>query len=223
MLTLLRRTVTVVLLLVLVGAALSAGNDARRASRQESALIDALHERILDRFRNLRDERFGYGRVAVRATTPHSFDIETPSEAGAISNLRNAGLQVIAFVVGRSVLHQKDATTRVPGPEAVIPLPVVVRRALQGPVVITRATPGVNGLSMPAAEALMDDGRAAMLAFTEVESTQFARDGWSFIARPVRAEDSACFACHTEKSAVNPSRPEALLGAVLYGFRPVTN
>ena len=66
-----------------------------------------------------------------------------------------------------------------------------------------------------------------MLAFGASESHEFVNSGWTFIARPVRASDENCLACHGGRE-IRPSLPIATdtslkigdaLGAAIYGYR----
>lgn len=181
------------------------------ASDSEYRLIDALNDRIQERFKNLRDNRFGYGRVAVLPRTPHQFDAESVSEADVLRDLERAGLRVVVYVTGRTVLRSdRTESSR----QALARLSLV-----KGPAIVTPRAPAARGATPPpAATDLIEEGRNAMLAFGEVDSTEFTRPGWTFIARPVRASDDLCYGCHLE---ISKSRFESLIGAVLYGYRPI--
>ena len=64
----------------------------------------------------------------------------------------------------------------------------------------------------------MTASRNALLAFGEMEPTEFEQDGWNFVARPVRATDGVCLSCHSESSSIalgQPLRVGDPLGAVL--------
>ena len=213
--------VSALLITLAAGASMSRDASARQvAGDDEYRLIDALNDRVQERFRNLGDGRFGYGRVAAPMRVPHRFDAESASEAGVIRDLERAGLRVVVYVTGRAVLRSGVDRPR----DGVVTLaPSLVK----GPAIVT-PKPASASLSVappaPAARDLVEESRNAMLAFGEVESTEFTRAGWTFIARPVRASDEICFSCHRDGARIDSNgtlRLEKLLGAVLYGFRPL--
>jgi hypothetical protein len=208
------------------------GNDA------EYRLLDALNERIQERFKRLDDRRFGYARVATVRSIPHTFDAESIGETTALRDLERAQLRVVMYLAGRRVLRADTSIADSPtvasakADLSTVALaqvdPFAKLSLIKGPVVVTpplarlTVTDGVT--AFPAPLDLLDDSRGALLAFTEVESTEFARDGWKFVARPVRASDGVCFSCHRESSIAAPGNALRIgdpLGVVLYGYQPI--
>ena len=205
--------------------------DERKVPKDNDAeyrLLDALNERIQERFKRLDDRRFGYARVATVRSIPHTFDAESIGETSALRDLERAQLRVVMYVAGRRILRADASSVDLSTVASAKVEPFAKLSLIKGPVVVTPpvARFGVTGgvTAFPAPLDLLDDSRGALLAFTEVESTEFARDGWKFVARPVRASDGVCFSCHRESSIAAPGNALRIgdpLGVVLYGYQPM--
>ena len=192
--------------------------DAQRAA----ALISAFDGCIQGRFQDV-DEKFGFRRIVNPGATPHRFEPESARELDAVQGLEGAGFQVVLYLTGRRVLRDKPQA----GPSPDDPF----RAFIKGPVLITHATAAdkapSGAVSAPASMDLWDESRQAMLAFARTDSYDFAKAGWSFIARPVRASDQMCLNCHRDPYSVGIPRtgePSNLkigdpMGVVLYGYR----
>jgi len=199
-----------------------------RAAEAEYALLDALNDCVQDRFKDLSTGLFGLSRVArPMPAGPHRFFAENLNERSALDHLEAAGLRVVVYLAGRAVLAGATPAVKPPSAVALIARqssPDAARPAVQGPISVTPRSSGAALPDMLAAGDLLEESRRAILAFAEVESTEFARGSWRFVARPLRASADACLSCHASRAPVAAGttlRMGDALGAVLYGYRQV--
>jgi hypothetical protein len=189
--------------------------------------LDAeLQRRFLDTSRG-----FGARRVMTAAPSPHRlpthrFFPENDVERELLGRLETVRVDVVFYLGGPSLVHQPIATTP-PGPSApptslarpltlelAAGLPWRPRPPLQGPVMVVNT----GGLEPPAAEMLLADGRRSFVALATEDVVEFRRNGWAMVARPVRASNESCVACHNG----NPDRPRTSDGTpVTYKVRDV--
>ena len=104
---------------------------------------------------------------------------------------------------------------------------------IKGPVLVTsldssRTAADDVGHAPPEPALLFDQSRRALVAFQQTDSLDFVVGRWTFVARPVRAIDSACLNRHRDEYATEAATPTPsgtalrigdALGAVLYGYR----
>jgi hypothetical protein len=212
-----RPACVVVLLTAVWCVAASARQATPPQSRQEAGLLAAFNDCLQERFRDV-DQAFGIRRIIRLGETPHRFAPENARELGAVRDLERGGLHVVLYLTGRQVLQPKPASTSSEG----------VRPAIRGPVMVTASNRSMA--PAPSAADLWDESRRALTAFARVDSHGFARDGWQFTARPVRATESVCLNCHAADGTTSYWSPPApgsrlrvgeVLGVVLYGVRRV--
>lgn len=127
------------------------------------------------------------------------FRPENPIEQNVVDRLRQGGLEVAVYLVGRQAL----AMLAVPTPRA----------ALQGPASITFAT----GARLPDERAIFNDGKAALAAIGSGPGFDARRGEWTVATRPLRASNQGCIQCHTT-SAFTPKLGDAL-GVAMYVYR----
>jgi len=164
--------------------------------------ILALDASIQQRFN---DTSRGFGLSRVGRPLTHRFEPETLSERSTVHELEQAGQRVVVFLANRRLLGPKPDSSRLP-----------MSFWIKGPVFITESRPQ----TVPDASGLWDEGQRALVMFDERESAEsdaheFDVNDWHVVARPVRATDSKCFACH-QSDAVGVGDP---LGLVLYAFQ----
>ena len=179
------------------------------SSTPETRLLSSLNSCIQARFQEI-DLKFGISRVIKPGATPHRFEAATVREISAVRDLEDAGLRVVLYLTGRQILRDK------PQPAALTA--DAIWELIKGPVLITQVAAAGSPASAPAPMDLWNDTRQAMLSFATRESHEFALAGWSFVARPVRAE-SMCLNCHREGTAAeNTLKAGDPIGVVLYGY-----
>jgi hypothetical protein len=120
----------------------------------------------------------------------------------AVRLLEEARLDVVLYLAGRRVLKP-----RTEGME---------RWAPKGPVRIASGNRGVN--EPPAASALWNDARDALIAFGSNTTYEFREPivDWKMIARPIRASGEVCLQCHAPLRLGDP------IGVVIYAYRAPT-
>lgn len=205
-------------------ARLSASQSPLTDAERAAVLISAFDGCIQGRFADI-DDKFGFRRIVKPGQTPHRFEPESTRELDAVRGLEGAGFRVVLYLTGRRVLREQ--------PEPDGPAANPFRALIKGPVLITHAFTKENapasasgGVPPPASVDLWNESRQAILAFAKRDSFDFAKAGWNFIARPVRASDATCLRCHRDPhSSGIPSTDEPSnlkigdpLGVVLYGY-----
>jgi hypothetical protein len=182
------------------------------AAEQALERFDAF---VQDRFLDS-DERLGIFRVVDPSDfhqTLRRFRPENEGERATVRDLERAGIDVVLFLAGRSLIGMDDAA----------PMPRSwARRAMAGPVLVT----GTSAPSdLPAPADLTADARRAFEVFARADSLAFERAGWRFKATAIRASRTECLQCHrgAPATAGRPARPAPALGdalgAVIYGYR----
>ena len=202
------------------------GHPARPTGPPSAAsLLDALNACIQERFLDV-DNGFGFRRLVPPGETPHRFKPENVRELAAVRDLDRAGVKVILYLTSRRVLEPKPETTR-PGwsDRWLIKGPVAVAGVVDNPELL-RAGP-IGEVAPPPMD-LWDEAGRAMAAFEQHESHDFTTSTWTFRARPVRAQNTTCLACHKGNTAhtlpatagINGAlRVGDPLGVVLYGYK----
>ena len=187
------KTVIAVLPLVLAGAIGVTADTSRPELRAIADLNDCIQQRFMDI-----DKYFGFARISTPAS-PHRFLPENTKEMEAVRTLEQARMDVVLYLAGRRVLKARTPETEWFGPK--------------GPLRI--ASGSGQSSPPPAATALWEDSRDALLAFGANTSYEFPvrTDGWKMIARPVRASSEQCLKCHTALRIGDP------IGVVVYGYR----
>ena len=167
-------------------------------SRPELRAIAELNDRIQERFLDV-DKLFGFRRIVKPDDTPHRFKPENVREMDAVRLLEEARLDVVLYLAGRRVLKPRSE-----GME---------RWAPKGPVRIASGNRGAS--EPPAASALWNDARDALIAFGSSTSYEFREPigDWKMIARPIRASAEVCLQCHAPLRLGDP------IGVVIYGYR----
>ena len=205
-------------------ARLSASQSPLTDAERAAVLISAFDGCIQGRFADI-DDKFGLRRIVNPGETPHRFKPESTRELDAVRGLEGAGFRVVLYLTGRRVLRE-DPQPDVPGANP-------FRALIKGPVLITHAFADASapaeastGVSAPKSVELWKESRQAMLAFTTRDSFDFAKAGWNFIARPVRASDATCLKCHRDPYSMSIPVGESsnlkvgdALGVVLYGYQ----
>ena len=148
-------------------------------------LIALLNERIQERFLDV-DNGFGVARIMRWRPGPHRFEPESVAEMAVVRDLENANVAAVLYLGS-------------------------AQRRIKGPVLVTRGAT-TERMASPEAESLRAPLTAALNAFKRVDTYEFGRPGWKFIARPVRASSETCLKCH------DVSVGEAV-GVVIYGYR----
>lgn len=156
-------------------------------------LDECIQIRFLDR------KSFGMSRIAVAYHGMRRFQPENPSEITIVDQLRQKGIEVAAYLVGRQALS---------------PQPFLTPRArLQGPASITL----LPDTRLPDEESLFSDGKAALASIGQGSGVDLKRGEWSVAMRPLRASNQGCVQCHTTVSGA-PKIGDAL-GVVMYVYR----
>jgi Protein of unknown function (DUF3365) len=179
----------------------------------DKQLLSELNDRVQERFKDI-DDTFGYRRIIRAGDTPHRFKPENAKELKIVDELNKARLKVALYLASRNVTKINEHIMRFqPG------------QFIKGPGLITADDKQRNGL--PQALEMFEQSRKAMAAFEKSDSYDFTLGGWKFTARPVRASEESCLACHN--GGANPyinlantnQPPERLkigdvLGVVIY-------
>lgn len=180
------------------------------------ALIEEFDECLQQRFKDV-DEGFGFRRIIKAGDTPHRFKPENAREESAVRDLEREGLRVVLYLTGRRVLTAVDDAPARP----------LASRLIKGPVEVTRAQRQGDPHTPPSLD-LRDESRRAMIMFERGSSYDFTAEGWTFVARPVRASEPSCVRCHEADGSTRtiPSRDGVPslrvgdpLGALLYGYQ----
>ena len=211
----------------------SAAAVASRSAGADDARLQSLDIDIQARFRKA-DKRFGISRImtpdhhrAIRRYTP-----ENVAEAQTVSALESQRLQVLLYLAGRRVLTMPAELVwlvpHTPGAPASVEKAIPLRRVLEGPVTVT---PSLSSSMYPRplpepppAEDLVEEGVRAFGLFGDGGTTHtFTRDGWSFLARPIRAGTRSCLRCHRYRDGPGSVAMAVgdVLGVVFYAYRPM--
>ena len=202
-------TIASVTFLVIAGIRIHGARDSHVSDPDQAArrLLQALDDRIQQRFRET-DGRFGITRIVRLDDSPHTFRPEHVGETTAVEDLQRAGIDVVLYVTGRRVLREQPDGS----------WPQAARwRLVKGPVIVAARPKDV--LQPPAPIEMWEVSRKAMQAFAVTESYDARHDGWTVVARPVRASDLTCLTCHPRKDEPEGLRMGDALGAVLYAYR----
>ena len=185
--------VPLIVLALLPGRTAATRPDVSKPGGLEEAdcrLLTLLDESVQQRFKDI-DKGFGYRRIIKPGDTPHRFKPENPRELSAVAELRTARMEVFLYVAGRSVLAKAPPDT---DPKA------YSRMRIKGPGAITPTDDYNDTNYLPRPEQLLDEARAAMLAFHMTGDTyKFAVGKWKFWARPVLASEQSCIDCHSAR------------------------
>ncbi|HZI19448.1 MAG TPA: hypothetical protein VEY09_12715 [Pyrinomonadaceae bacterium] len=178
------------------------GEQATAAAAEDP--VDVLDRVVRARFHN----HIGFGMA--RIATERRFQPETEEERQAVRAVKRSGMKVGLFLVGRRVLS--DATE-----EQLMAVRTVLinwpGRTVSGPIFLS----GTEAGKLPAAAAMQDGARRAMLSFAEGgENYEFEAGGWKTVARPVRAVES-CLQCHAADIELKPVEAG---GKTFYEMRP---
>jgi hypothetical protein len=168
-------------------------NWSRVKAKPDGLLIDAFDAAIQKRF--LTEPNFGIRRIMpTYPVNPHFeyFAAQTEEEKKALAEFENGGWKVFLYLFGRRagprVVDGKQRND------------FSIRYRINQPVVITQS---LKREDLPKGEKLLDDVKAAFLAFQtpngENENNyEFSEGKWSYVARPVRAVNESCVKCHTD-------------------------
>jgi hypothetical protein len=199
------------------------------------SLIDPLDELILDRFAQ-QGRGFGLERVMVpgrglhtpisslalysQAKTIGMFVPENEQERGAVAEIEESGLKMVFYLASRRILEP-------PPDESKNKNTLLLHAPLRGPVAITQASQKTD---WPEAVGLREQARKAMQGFeskTITSQSEFSVGDKTFLARPVRAQES-CLQCHTPQTYQgDPSNTEGAIrqlkvgdpiGVLLYAY-----
>jgi hypothetical protein len=157
-------------------------------------LDECIQIRFLDR------KAFGMSRIALPSFHGmRVFQPENPAEITVVDQLRQKGIEVVAYLVGREALSPQ-----------LFPAP---RARLQGPASITLLT----DTRLPIEAALFSDGKAVLASIGQGPGSDVKEGEWSVAMRPLRACNQACVQCHTTVNGA-PKIGDAL-GVVMYVYR----
>lgn len=188
-------------------------------SRASMALLDSLDECIQDRFRDLTGNRLGLARVTPK--NPHAFFPDNLREESVVQYLEAMRLNVVIYVGGRKLLGENGYSVT-PQRGSLVMVPGRNGAQLEGPILVTPISAHAPPRDAPPAATLMTDAARALPAFDQVDATSFSAEGWSVVARPVRASSKACLGCHRLLPAgkvENTLRTGDALGVVLYAYQ----
>jgi hypothetical protein len=162
-----------------------------------SRLDECIQIRFLDR------TAFGINRIgampAAHFQGMRAFRPENPIEQSVVDQLRQKGLEVAAYLVGRQALAKTPASTP--------------RSGLQGPASIT-----LRSDTQFADEAsVFSEGKTALASIGQGPGYDLKKGDWNIAIRPLRASNQTCIQCHTTVEAT-PKLGDAL-GVVMYVFR----
>jgi hypothetical protein len=137
--------------LILIALAAHLIFPSKPAPDEISRLDECIHNRFQDR------TSFGMRRILpYQYHGVRQFRPENATEAAVVNQLQARGYQVALFLAGRNVIKPPTPMQEL----------VSYRNAVQGPAYITRLS---NPSDVPHADALIDDGRAALEAFKTSE------------------------------------------------------
>jgi hypothetical protein len=150
-------------------------------------LINDLDKVVQLRF--LTAPNFGVRRIGPNPN-PHleGFEPHTTEETEAVNNLQNAKWKVAVYLFGRRG-YQKAPQKHSDAEQG-----LMVQYKLNYPVPITN---NVKKWELAKPKGLQDGVDEAFNRFAAAESYDFSLGKWSYVARPVRAQDS-CLKCHTD-------------------------
>jgi len=192
--------------------------------------IDALDRCVQERFVRI-DKGFGISRISTAMHNTRQFVPTNDAESRAVGDFDALGLRVVMYVASRQRPRFGPFPAAIPpviqGPVFVSPTPHVLTRSPAGAPMEVRADSQVLN-DLPNDADVRAQGLLLLSAPAASESWQFAIGRWSFVARPVRARESACLNCHNYRpaGAASPSVGESAdesfrlgdpIGAVLYG------
>jgi hypothetical protein len=157
-------------------------------------LNDCIQIRFLDR------KAFGFGRIAPsQFHGMRIFQAENPTEQAVVAQLRQKGLEVAVYLVGRQALTA-----------AVFPTP---RTGLQGPASITL----LGDSRLPDQASLLAEGKTALAEIGQGPGYETRKGDWTVAIRPLRASNQTCIQCHTYGEFA-PKMGDAL-GVAMYVYR----
>jgi hypothetical protein len=176
----------------------------------EPVEITKLNECIQIRFLDRRS--FGMARVAPlrRHGDLRTFVPENPAERALVEQIKEKGLEVAVFLVGRQALPASASG--------------VGRAGLQGPASVTW-NPEV---ALPDGAALLAEGKTALKTIGEGKGYDVRKGEWTVAMRPLRASNEGCLGCHIYGPAVAAitmpgftAAPKLgdTLGVVMYVYR----
>jgi len=151
------------------------------------ALVNALDKVIQQRF--LTAPNFGIRRIGP-TPNPHleHFEPRSAEESEAVTNLQNADWKVGIYLIGRRAYE-------IPSPkEGNAGKRLTVYYHLNQPVPVTK---NVKKRELPNPKRIKEHADAAFQRFTSTDTYGFSVGKWSYVARPLRAQET-CLKCHTD-------------------------
>ncbi len=171
----------------------------------EPVEITRLNEYIQVRF--LDRKSFGMARVAPvrRHGNLRTFVPENPTERALVEQMREKGLEVVVFLVGRQALPESASG--------------IGRAGLQGPASVTWNPDA----ALPETAVLLSEGKEALKTIGEGKGYDIRSGEWTVAMRPLRASNEGCLGCHTSGAAASnglaaPKLGDAL-GMAMYVYR----
>jgi hypothetical protein len=162
-----------------------------------SRLNDCIQRRFLDR------KAFGMMRISPSQFHGRGiFQPENPTEQAVVDQLRQKGIEVAVYLVGRGALSDPALPTR--------------RAGLQGPAAITL----LADTQLPDQAAIFSEGRAALATIGQGQEYDTKSGEWTVAMRPLRASNQGCIHCHASVTAA-PKLGDAL-GVAMYVYRQIT-
>ena len=172
----------------------------------DAALVDKLDRALQLRF--LKTPAFGMARITIGPPpNPHlreRFVPTTEEELRVVKDLEAAGWKVGVYLMGRR------AYERLKGKDAKGGKQLYVEYRLNRPLPVTGNT---KQKELANEKRLRGEVAQAFYKFKEAETHTFASGKWSYVARPVRANDS-CLKCHTDFFVTKKT------GKTTYTYRP---
>jgi len=211
------------------GATPRRGEHSRAAAAKA---IDALDRCVQERFVRI-EKGFGISRISTAMHNTRQFVPTNDVENRAVGDFEALGLRVVMYVASRQLPRFGPLGDAIPpaiqGPVFVSPIPHVLTRNPSGAPMEVRADSQLLN-DLPNDADVRTQGLLFLRAPAAAESWQFAIGRWSFVARPVRASESACLNCHNYRpagtaspsvgdSTDGPFRMGDPIGAVLYGYQ----
>ena len=153
--------------------------------------VEALNYCIQKRFHTL--DGFGMARMPVVPQHVYEFAPETSEEQAAVAELQQKGWSVGLYLGGRGLLESPmtQAEWEKVGKFS-------DRKAISEPLRISGKLPPTD---LPKPWELWKIGQRALVASTTSDQYQASFDRWWVDARPIRANQKACFKCHAAEGA----------------------
>lgn len=164
------------------------GQTTPKANTPSLNLIDTFDEAIQQRF--ITEPDFGIRRVQpTYPTNPHISEYFNPKdgvESESVEKFLNEDFKVSLYLFGRRITKEVD--------EKSDEMKFTINYRLHNPMAVTK---NVKPQTLSSPRKLLKEIKAAFQELQTKDSFEFNNGNWSYIARPVRAQES-CVKCHTD-------------------------